>query len=110
MWAPHRSREEVTPANYRSQSYRGYCQRGLLTLDVRGQIEVPRISCVCGGMVDFEFVHLVPYGRLWFDVEERARELAGLCLSYQHRPWAPYWFWASSSAGGELGREGPLAT
>jgi len=32
-------------------------------------------------MVDFEFVHLAPYGRLWFDVEERARELAGLCVS-----------------------------
>jgi hypothetical protein len=32
-------------------------------------------------MVDFEFEHLAPYGRLWFDLEERARELAGLCVS-----------------------------
>lgn len=67
---------------YRSRFYRdGFYPRSLLTLDVWGQIQVPRISCVCGGMVDFEFVHLVPYGRLWFDLEERARELAGLCLS-----------------------------
>ena len=67
---------------YRNRFYRdGFYPRGLLTLDVWGQIRVPRISCVCGGMVDFEFVHLVPYGRVWFDVEERARELAGLCLS-----------------------------
>ena len=67
---------------YRSRFYRdGFYPRGLLTLDVWGDIQVPRISCVCGGMVDFEFVHLVPYGRLWFDLEERARELAGLCLS-----------------------------
>ena len=28
-----------------------------------------------------EFEHLVPYGRLWFDLEERARELAGLGVS-----------------------------
>ena len=39
------------------------------------------MSCRCGGMVDFEFVHLVPYGRLWFDVGERARELAAMCVS-----------------------------
>lgn len=67
---------------YRQQFYRGgYYPRGILTFEVWGEIGVPRISCVCGGMVDFEFVHLVPYGRLWFDVEERARELAGLCVS-----------------------------
>lgn len=67
---------------YRSRFYRdGSYPRSLLSLDVWGQIRVPRISCVCGGMVDFEFVQLVPYGRLWFDVEERARELAGLCVS-----------------------------
>jgi len=67
---------------YRSQFYRaGFYERGILTFDVWSKINVPRISCVCGGMVDFEFVHLVPYGRTWFDVEERARELAGLCVS-----------------------------
>lgn len=68
--------------HYRSRFYRdGFYPRSLLTLEVWGQIQVPRISCVCGGMVDFEFVQLVPYGRLWFDMEERARELAGLCVS-----------------------------
>lgn len=68
--------------HYRRCFYRaGHYERALLSFEVWGQIKVPRISCVCGGMVDFEFVHLVPYGRLWFDVEERARELAGLCVS-----------------------------
>lgn len=67
---------------HRSQFYRdGFYQRGLLTFEVWGQIKAPRVSCVCGGMVDFEFVHLAPYGRVWFDLEERARELAGLCVS-----------------------------
>jgi hypothetical protein len=67
---------------YRSQFYRaGYYERGILTFEVWSKIDVPRISCVCGGMVDFEFIHLVPYGRTWFDIEERARELAGLCVS-----------------------------
>jgi hypothetical protein len=59
----------------------GFYQRGILTFMAWGEIDVPRIRCLCGGVVDFEFVHLVPYGRLWFDVEERARELAGICVS-----------------------------
>ncbi len=69
-------------SHYRRHFYRaGYYQRGLLSLETWTMIAVPRLSCVCGGMVDFESAHLVPYGRLWFNVEERARELAGLCLS-----------------------------
>jgi len=69
-------------SQYRRQFYRGgYYSRTILTFEAWGEIEVPRLSCVCGGTVDFEFVHLVPYGRLWFDIEERARELAGLCVS-----------------------------
>lgn len=59
----------------------GFYPRGLLSLAAWGRILVPRVSCSCGGMVDFEFVHLVPYGRLWFDLEERARELAAMCVS-----------------------------
>ncbi len=67
---------------YRSQFGRaGTYRRGLLTYETWGQLRVPRISCACGGMVDFEFAQLVPYGRLWFDLEERARELAGICVS-----------------------------
>ncbi len=66
----------------RARFYRaGYYPRSLLTFDVFVEIEVPRLSCVCGGMVDFESLHLEPYDRLWFDLEERARELAGLCVS-----------------------------
>lgn len=52
-----------------------------MSLESWVQIKVPRLSCTCGGMVDFEFEHLEPYGRLWFDIHERARELAGLCVS-----------------------------
>jgi transposase-like protein len=62
---------------YRAGSYR----RGLLTFAAWGQIAAPRISCLCGGMVDFESAYFTPYGRVWFDVEERARQLAGLCVS-----------------------------
>ena len=62
---------------YRAGTYR----RSLLTFETWTKLRVPRVSCVCGGMVDVEFVHLVPYGRRWFDIEERARELAALCVS-----------------------------
>jgi transposase-like protein len=70
-------------SHYRSQFYRaGFYLRGLLSLAAWGRIRVPRVSCSeCGGMVDFEFLHLVPYGRVWFDLEERARELAAMCVS-----------------------------
>ncbi len=67
----------------RREFYRaGFYLRGLLSLAAWGRIRVPRVSCSrCGGMVDYEFVHLVPYGRTWFDLEERARELAAMCVS-----------------------------
>ncbi len=70
-------------SRYRRDFYRaGFYLRGLLSLAAWGRIRVPRVSCSrCGGMVDFEFVHLSPYGRLWFDLEERARELAAMCVS-----------------------------
>ncbi len=69
-------------SHYRRDFYRaGFYLRGLLSLSAWGRIRVPRVSCSCGGMVDYEFVHLVPYGRLWFDLEERARELAAMCVS-----------------------------
>lgn len=59
----------------------GTYKRTVLSLDTDVEVRVPRLSCVCGGVVDFEFVHLEPYNRLWFDLEERGRELAGLCVS-----------------------------
>jgi transposase-like protein len=67
---------------HRARFYRaGFYSRSLLTLDAWLRIDVPRVSCVCGGMVDFEFARLEPYGRIWFELEERARSLAGLCVS-----------------------------
>jgi len=66
----------------RREFYRaGFYSRGIVSFAVSSQIRVPRVSCICGGMVDFEFEHLEPYNRLWFDLEERARQLAGLCVS-----------------------------
>ena len=59
----------------------GFYRRSILTSDTWLEIRVPRVSCICGGMVDFELEHLEPYGRVWFDLEERARELAGICVS-----------------------------
>jgi hypothetical protein len=59
----------------------GTYKRSVLSLESWVEIRVPRISCDCGGMVDFEFVHLEPYNRFWFNLEERGRELAGLCVS-----------------------------
>lgn len=67
---------------YRAKFSRGgFYPRSLLTFEAWVQLKVPRIACVCGGMVDFTSVYVEPYGRIWFDLEERARELAGLCLS-----------------------------
>ena len=69
-------------AQYRYRFYRdGTYERGVLSLDTWVEIKVPRLSCDCGGVVDFEYVHLEPYNRFWFDLEERGRELAGLCVS-----------------------------
>jgi hypothetical protein len=59
----------------------GTYKRSVLSLDTWVEIRVPRLSCDCGGVIDFEFVHLEPYNRFWFDLEERGRELAGLSVS-----------------------------
>ena len=46
---------------YRARFYRaGSYKRGLLSFEAYITIAVPRVSCVCGGMVDFEFLDLVP--------------------------------------------------
>ena len=67
---------------YRYRFYRdGTYERSVLSLGTWVVIKVPRLSCDCGGVVDFEYVHLEPYNRFWFDLEERGRELAGLCVS-----------------------------
>jgi len=65
----------------REFSRAGTYERSLLTFSTATMLGVPRVSCACGGMVDVEFVHLAPYDRVWFDLEERARELAGIGVS-----------------------------
>jgi transposase-like protein len=62
---------------YRGGSY----SRTLLTGPAGVEVRVPRLSCVCGGTVDFQFKLFAPYQRVWFDLRERVRQLAGLCLS-----------------------------
>lgn len=59
----------------------GFYPRSLLTFVASVSLQVPRLECACGGMVDFCSAYLDPYNRLWPDLEERARELAGLCVS-----------------------------
>lgn len=70
----------------KTQHRREFCRdgtyrRSVLSLDTWVEFRVPRLSCDCGGVVDFEFWHLEPYNRFWFDLEERGRQLAGLCVS-----------------------------
>lgn len=62
---------------YRGGSY----VRTLLTTVAFVDVRVPRLSCVCGGTVDLQFDLFAPYQRIWFDLQERVRQLAGLCVS-----------------------------
>jgi transposase-like protein len=59
----------------------GHYQRTLLLLLAAVRIRVPRLSCRCGGTVPLAFATFGPYQRSWLEVQERARQLAGLCLS-----------------------------
>ena len=59
----------------------GSYERGLLTVPAAVRVRVPRVGCLCGGTVPLEFATLGRYQRGWSDVQERARELTGLCLS-----------------------------
>lgn len=61
----------------------GSYPRTLLTSVAAVRVRVPRVGCRCGGTVRVAFTTITPYVRSWGDVEERARELAGLCLSLQ---------------------------
>ena len=69
--------QDWRPRLQRAGSYR----RTLLTLVAAVLIRVPRIGCRCGATVPLQFATLAPYQRGWADLQERARELAGLCLS-----------------------------
>lgn len=65
------------PRLFRAGSYR----RQLVTLQALVPLRVPRLSCVCGGTVPLEFATFGRYERSWGDVQERARQLAGLCMA-----------------------------
>lgn len=67
-WAPRLSRAGSYP-------------RQVLTLQALVPLRVPRVSCVCGGTVPLEFATFGRYARSWDDVQERARQLAGLCVA-----------------------------
>jgi transposase-like protein len=69
--------QDWAPRFSRAGSYR----RTLLTTRASVTVRVPRVSCVCGGQVPLEFATFGRYERSWGDVQERARQLAGLCLS-----------------------------
>jgi transposase-like protein len=59
----------------------GHYTRTLLTALAAVELRVPRVGCRCRGTVPVEFATLGRYERVWGDVQERARQLAGLCLS-----------------------------
>lgn len=44
---------------------------------------MPRVAGCCRGSVPLEFATFARYQRSWGDLQERARELAGLCLSLE---------------------------
>lgn len=69
--------QDWAPRFARAGSY----PRMLLTLEALVALRVPRVSCVCGGQVPLEFATFGRYERSWGDLQERARQLAGLCLS-----------------------------
>jgi transposase-like protein len=59
----------------------GHYARTLLLLVAAVRIRVPRLACRCGGSVPLAFASFGRYQRSWADLQERARQLAGLCLS-----------------------------
>ncbi|HZS02892.1 MAG TPA: transposase [Chloroflexota bacterium] len=59
----------------------GHYRRTLLTLLAAVEVRVPRLRCCCGGTIPLAFATVGRYERGWGDVQERARELAGLCVA-----------------------------
>ena len=59
--------------------------RTLLLLVAAVRLRVPRLACRCGGNVPLAFATFGPYQRTWADVQERARQVAGLCRSLRDR-------------------------
>jgi transposase-like protein len=59
----------------------GHYRRTLLTLLAAVVVRVPRLRCCCGGTIPLAFATVGRYARGWGDLQERARELGGLCVS-----------------------------
>jgi transposase-like protein len=59
----------------------GHYTRTLLLLTGAVRLRVPRLACRCGGTVPRAFATFGPYQRTWSDLQARARQLAGLCVS-----------------------------
>jgi hypothetical protein len=72
-----RCRLDWGPRRWRAGHYR----RTLLLLYAAVRVRVPRLACRCGGTVPLAFATFGRYERSWADVQERARPLAGLCVS-----------------------------
>jgi hypothetical protein len=69
--------QDWAPRFARAGSYR----RTLLTLEAAVTVRVPRVACICRGTVPLEFATFGRYERSWGEVQERARQLAGLCVA-----------------------------
>src|SRR5262249_24525653 len=69
----------------------GHYPRTLLTALAAVELRVPRVGCRCRGTVPVEFATLGRYERVWGDLQERARQLAGLWLSLQGARRALAW-------------------
>ncbi|MCC7107310.1 MAG: transposase [Chloroflexi bacterium] len=109
-------------ANWSRRFWRaGSYPRTLLTVGAAVEPRVPRLACRCGGTVPLEFALLGRYERGWGDLQERARELAGLCLSLEDSRVVLGWQsgqvvaastlngWVQQAAGlAEAPRAGPL--
>jgi transposase-like protein len=59
----------------------GHYRRTLLLLWAAVRLRMPRLRCRCGGTVPLAFATVGRYERSWSDVQERARQLAGLCVA-----------------------------
>jgi transposase-like protein len=72
-----RCQQDWAPRLARAGSY----PRTLVLVAAAVTVRVPRLACVCGGTVPLAFATFAPYERGWGDLQERARQLAGLCVS-----------------------------
>lgn len=81
-WETTAARCSACGASWSTRFWRaGSYRRTLLTVAAAVELRVPRVGCLCGGTVPLAFAALGRYERGWGDLQERARELAGLCLS-----------------------------